>query len=95
VHAGGDDRSPLAGLSGFNTTYVAGSAKSTVDYVMVRQEDKVKVRNVRVIPDEECMPKHKLLVVDMQINTTKRWHKKFEPRRNKLVKNIKAMLETR
>ena len=32
-------------------TYVAGSAKSTV---------KVKVRNVKVIPNEECVPKHKL-----------------------------------
>jgi len=31
-------------------TYVAGSAKSTVDYIMVRQGDKVKVSNVKVIP---------------------------------------------
>jgi len=30
-------------------TYLAGSAKSTVDYIMVRQGDKVKVRNVKVI----------------------------------------------
>jgi len=83
-------------------TYVAGSAKSTVDYIMVRQGDKVKVRNVRVIPNEECVPKHKLLVMDMRFNTTKRRYKKFEPRvrvwklrRNRLVKNIKALLETR
>jgi len=61
-------------------TYVAGSAKSTVDYIMVRQGDKVKVRNVKVIPNEECMPKHKLLVMDMWFNTTKRRNKKFEPR---------------
>ena len=56
-------------------TYVAGSAKSAVDYIMVRQRDKVKV-----IPNEECVPKHKLLVMDMCFNTTKRRHKKFEPR---------------
>jgi len=61
-------------------TYVAGSAKSTVDYIMVRQGDKLKVRNVKVIPNEECIPKHKLLVMDMRFNTTKRQHKKFEPR---------------
>jgi len=61
-------------------TYVAGSAKSTVDYIMVRQGDKVKVCNVKVIPNEECVPKHKLLVMDMWFNTTKRRHKKFEPR---------------
>ena len=35
-------------------TYVAGSAKSTVDYIMVRQGDKVKVCNVKVIPNKEC-----------------------------------------
>ena len=61
-------------------TYIAGSAKSTVDYIMVRQGDKGKVHNVKVIPNEECVPKHKLLVMDMPYNTTKRRHKKFEPR---------------
>jgi len=33
-------------------TYVAGPVKSTVDYIMVRQEDKPKVRNVKVISSE-------------------------------------------
>ena len=36
---------------------------------MVRQGDKAKVRNVKVIPHEECVPKHKLLVMDMRFNT--------------------------
>ena len=40
-------------------TYVAGPVKSTVDYFMVRQEYKAKVRNVKVISSEECVPKHK------------------------------------
>jgi len=44
-------------------TYVAGPVKSTVDYIMVRQEDKANVRNVKVISSEECVPKHKLLVM--------------------------------
>jgi len=64
---------------------------------MVRQGDKVKVRNVKVIPHEQCVPKYKLLVMDMRFNTTKRQHKKLEPeyvygnsRRNRPVKNIKA-----
>jgi len=62
-------------------TYIAGSAKSTDDYIMVRQEDKVKVCNVKgVISNEECVPKHKLLVLNMQFNTTKSRHKKFKPR---------------
>ena len=46
----------------------------------MRQEDKAKVQNVKVIPDEECVPKHKLLVMDMQFSSRKRRRKKFEPR---------------
>jgi len=51
-----------------------------VQLIIVQQEDKGKVRNVKVIPNEECVPKQKLLVMDMLFNTRKRWHKKFEPR---------------
>jgi len=47
---------------------------------MVPQEGKAKVRNVKVISCEECVPKHKLLVMDMWFNATKSWHRKFEPR---------------
>jgi len=45
--------------------------KSTVDYMMVRQEDKANVRNVKVISSEECVPKHKLLVMDVWFKATK------------------------
>jgi len=61
-------------------TYAAGPVKITVDYIIVHQEDKAKVRNVKIIPNEECVPRHKLLVMDMWFNTTRRWHKKFEQR---------------
>ena len=61
-------------------TYVAGPVKSTVDYIMVRLEDKAKFRNVKVISSEECVPKHKLLVMDMWFKATKSWHRKFEPK---------------
>jgi len=53
-------------------TCAAGPVRNTVDYIIVRQEDKAKVHNDKVIPNEECVPKHKLLVMDMQFNTTKR-----------------------
>jgi len=39
-------------------TYVAGPVKSTVGYIMVRQEDKAKIRNIKVITSEECVPQH-------------------------------------
>ena len=45
-------------------TYAAGPVKSTVDYIILHQADKGKVRNVKVIPNEEFVPKHKLLVMD-------------------------------
>ena len=61
-------------------TYVAGPVKSTVDYIMVRQQDKAMVRNVKVISSEECVPKHKLLVMDMWFKATKSWRRMFEPR---------------
>jgi len=61
-------------------TYEADPAKSTVDSIIVRRGDKAKVHNVKVIPIEECVSQHKFLVMDMQLNTTKRRHKKFEPR---------------
>jgi len=61
-------------------TYVAGPVKSTVDYIMVRQEDKAKIRNVKVISSEECVPKHKMLVMDMWFEARKSWRRKFESR---------------
>ena len=60
-------------------TYVAGLVKSTGDYITVWQEDKAKVRNFKVISSEECVPKHKLLVMDM-FKARKSWRRKFEPR---------------
>ena len=61
-------------------TYVAGPVESTVDYITVRQGDKARVRNLKVIPNEECVPKDKLLVMDMRFSRTKWWRKKFEAR---------------
>jgi len=40
-----------------------------VDYFVVRQEDKAKVRNVKVIPGKQLVPKHELLVVYMRLNS--------------------------
>jgi len=38
-------------------TYAADPVESMVDYIIMRQEDKAKVHNVKVIPNEECVPK--------------------------------------
>jgi len=60
--------------------YAAAPVKNTVDYIIVRQEDTGKVHNVKVIPNEECVPQHKLVLMDMRFKSTERWHKKCEPR---------------
>jgi len=73
-------------------TYAAGPVKSTVDYIIQGQEDKAKVRNVKVIPNEECVAKNKLLVMDMWFNTTKRWCKKSEPKVHKLEVEERSVL---
>jgi len=51
-------------------TYVAGSNTSMVDYIIIWQRIKAKIHNVIVIPNEECVPKHKLFIMNMQFNTT-------------------------
>jgi len=79
---------------------VAGPVKSTVDYITVQQGDKAKVRNVKVIPNEECVPKHKLLVMDMRFIEQKGGVRNLSQecvygslRRKRHVRNIKAWLE--
>jgi len=47
---------------------------------MARQEEKAKVRNVKVISSQKCVPKHKLLVMDMWFKARKSWRRKFKPR---------------
>ena len=68
-------------------TYVAGPVKSTVDYIIVWQrlrvnddDDEAKICNVKVISSKKCVPKNKMLVMDMWFKATKSWHSKFEPR---------------
>jgi len=76
-------------------TYLAGSAKSTVDYIMVRQGDKVKVRNVKVIPSEECIPWTCGLIQQKGDIRSSSQEYVYGNSRNGFVKNIKAWLETR
>ena len=45
-------------------TYVGGPVESAVDYVVVRQDDRARVRGVEVVSGEECVPGRKLLVMD-------------------------------
>ena len=43
-------------------TYESGGCKTVVDYILVRESDRAKLKDVKVIPGEACIPQHKLLV---------------------------------
>ena len=45
-------------------TYESGGLSSVVDYVLTRKND---MKDVTVIPGEECVLQHKLVVMDMRI----------------------------
>ncbi|KAK4329584.1 hypothetical protein Pmani_000059 [Petrolisthes manimaculis] len=48
-------------------TYSSGGTSSQIDYFLVSRKDWKFVRDVKVIPGEECISQHKLLVCDMSI----------------------------
>ena len=43
-------------------TYESGGCKTVVDYILVRECDRAKLTDVKVIPGEACIPQHRLLV---------------------------------
>ena len=45
-------------------TYESGGVSLVVDYVLARKND---MKDVTVIPGEECVSQHKLVVMDMRI----------------------------
>ena len=36
-------------------TYMSGGAKTTIDFLLVRKKDRQLVKDVKVIPSEECV----------------------------------------
>jgi len=42
-------------------TYELGGCKTVVDYILVRASDRAKLKDVKVIPGEACIPQHRLL----------------------------------
>ena len=49
-------------------TYESGGARTVVDYMLVRKRDRANVLDVKVIPNEECITQHKLMVCQMKIS---------------------------
>ena len=51
-------------------TFRSGNACSQIDYILVRKSDFRSVPDVKVIGGEKCVSQHKLLVGDIELNTS-------------------------
>ena len=51
-------------------TYSSGNACSKIDNILVWKRDFKSVRDVKVTESERCVLQHKLLVGDLELNTT-------------------------
>ena len=62
-------------------TFGSGNAYSQIDYILVWKSDFKSVRDVKVISGEECVSQHKLLVGDLELNTSISKSRSIPPKR--------------
>ena len=61
-------------------TYASGDHETQVDYILFRKGLRKYIRDVKVIPWEECLTQHRLLVCIFKIAAVPRVKRKFTPR---------------
>ena len=61
-------------------TYHSGGNSSHIDYILIRKSAFKQVRNIKVIPGEEDVTQHRLLVSDMKWKFMRQTKKTFTPR---------------
>ena len=49
-------------------TYASGDVETVIDYVLTRRSNKKSVQDVKVIPGEECLTQHRLLIACLRID---------------------------
>ena len=78
-------------------TYHSGGKSNQIDYILVRKSDFKQVRNIKVIPGEEDVTQHRLLVSDMKWKFVKQAKKTFTPklRTRKLNHNVINLFKDR
>ena len=52
-------------------TYESGGNKTAVDMILIKREHKKRIMNKKVIPGEECVHGHHLVVMDMHLKVMK------------------------
>ena len=53
-------------------TYESGGCRSQIDYILVRKLEQTMVKDVKVIPGEECIQQHRLLVCILEMKEQRR-----------------------
>ena len=61
-------------------TYSSGGHTTQLDYILYRKNFSRAVRNVKVIPNEECVQQHHLVVCDFSVHIPHVKKRKFTPR---------------
>ena len=61
-------------------TYQSGNAKTQIDFILLRKRNLKMAKNIKVIPSEECVPQHKLLICELRLKTPKPHPKPFSPK---------------
>ena len=61
-------------------TYSSGNHRTQIDYILYRKCLRRAVRNIKVIPTEECVQQHHLVVCDLSVTKTQTKKRKFVPR---------------
>ena len=56
-------------------TYKNGDRETQVDYILVRVNEKIRFKDCKVIPGEECLTQHRLVCSDIKIIKMKRKRK--------------------
>jgi len=77
-------------------TYDSGPRTTQVDYLLVRRPDLRRVANAKVIPSDNVAPQHRLLVMNIKLDTGQRrqaWKTVFEKIKWWLMDKSKVRLE--
>ena len=72
-------------------TYKSGGVETQIDYILARKNERMMIRDCKVIPGEECLTQHRLVCSDIKITGMK---KKVRKSIEKRIKEWKLQDET-
>ena len=61
-------------------TYQSCGFLSQVDYILLQCNKFLLIKDIKIIPGEECITQHHLLICDLKLKISKNTEKKFAPK---------------